>query len=63
MLLFEVNFTQGVKYIIFALLYILLQMVVMQLLTILAVLQSILNLFQGLFYLMPSVKILHVITN
>jgi len=60
-LLFEVNFTRGVKCIILALLYILLQLDVMQLLAILAILQSILNLFQGLFYLMASVKNLHVV--
>ena len=63
MLLFEVHFTQEVKYIILTLLYILLQLVDIHLLAIPAILQSILNLFQGLFYLMASVKILHVITN
>lgn len=62
LLLFEVNFTRGVKYIILALLYILLQLDVMQLLAIAAILQSILNLFQGLFCLMASVKNLHVVT-
>lgn len=34
----------------------------MQLLAIPAILRSTLNLFQGLFYLMASVKILHVVT-
>jgi len=34
----------------------------MQVLTMPAILQPILNLFQGLFYLMASVKILHVVT-
>ena len=53
MLLFEVNFTPGVKYIILALLYILLQLdviqlVVMQLVAVPPILQSTLNLFQGL---------------
>jgi len=62
MLLFEVNFTRGVKYIILALLYILLQLDVMQLLAMPAMLQSILNLFQGLLYVMAAVKILLVIT-